>query len=73
VKRDPIRAAKAVRRKTRPALIQEVSAIVRKLNEGSGAGSLQEKEIPIQAQKYIAVGEPVMQKYRAVCSHGRRG
>jgi hypothetical protein len=61
VKRDPTRAAKAVRRKTRPALIQEVSAIVRKLNEGSGAGSLQETEIPIQAQKHIAVGEPVMQ------------
>lgn len=61
VKRDPTRAAKAVRRKTRPALAQEINTIVRKLNEGGSVGSLQEKEIPIKAQQFIGVGEPVIQ------------
>jgi hypothetical protein len=60
-RKDPVRAAKEIRRKTRPILLREVGSIVQALNRRNAPGPIQPRDIPKLAQEYLAVGEPAVQ------------
>jgi hypothetical protein len=77
-RKDPDHAAKEIRRKTRPALIRELGAIISTLNQRNTSGSVQQNDIPTLAQEYIGAGEPVVrgiEKFAltSVAAHWKEG